>query len=798
MFKNYIKTSFRYLKKYLVFSAINLVGLSLGLCICYFAFLYVSFELNHDTAPAQADQIYSLVTDEKKPDGINYESAAAAMGPAMLADFPEVKASVRIFLDDYIIQKGTENYGTVPLAYADSSLFSVFSFPLIAGNPKTVFNVPFDMVLSESAANKYFGTTDCLGKTLTLNGNQQATVTGVMKDIPANSHFRRDIILSLSSLIGVDGNSDWMTNWNRYGFNTYLLLRKNASIEKLRAKLPNFIERHNRQTNIVQTLALEPLKDVYMKGKARGNKAGSMNHGDITSVSAFSVIALLVLFIACFNFINLTTAFSLRRFKEIGVRKIMGATKLQLIIQFLSDAVIIALIAFGVALLLSMVLMPTFQQILHLEIGFSNYQYFKSIGLLLLLSIFVGLISGLYPAFFLSSFKSVNSLKRNATANLKGYSVRKILVVAQFCVAIGLIISTVLIYRQIDFMKNQELGFKKDHILVIDFQYDRRILNHRDAIKTQLKEIPEVTEASFASYIPGKPNKKFPVQIEAINNIKKEFQSDTYFVDEDFLNQYQIKLLAGRNFSKSPDEKSQSMIINEATLKILGYKTPQEAIGKRFFQKTGNGKGTIVGVIRNFHFHAMSDEIQPLILRGSPGFFTFLSITLSGKDVPLTLKKIEKKWAEFAPGLPFSYFFSDDAYDALYRSNDQFQKVFTWLSVIAILISSLGIFGLSIFSMAQRKKEIGVRKVLGASVPEIVRLLSIDFIKLVFAAFIVSIPIAWFGMHYWLQEFAYRADIAWWVFPFAGLLAMFIAFITISFQAIRAALANPVESLRTE
>ncbi|MEO5909267.1 MAG: ABC transporter permease, partial [Pelobium sp.] len=628
MIKNYINTSFRYLRKYKFFSVINLIGLSIGLCICYFAFLYVNFELSHDTGPHQSEQIYRLVTDEKKPEGVNYESASAAMGPAMLTDFPEVKASVRIFLDDYIIQKGQENYGTVPLAYADSSLFSVFSFPLIAGNPKTVFNAPFDMVLSISAANKYFGTTDCLGKTLTLNGNQQATVTGVMKDIPTNSHFRRDIILSISSLIGIEGNSGWDTNWNRYGFNTYLLLQKDASIKKLDAELPGFIKRHNAQANITQTLALEPLKDVYLKGKARGSKAGSTDHGDITHIYAFSIIAILVLFIACFNFINLTTAFSLQRTKEIGVRKVLGASKQQLVIQFLSDAVIICFISFAIALVLALLLNPIFHHLINSDVSFSINQKLKAIGLLFLLSLLVGLLSGVYPAFFLSSFKSVNSLKGTAIDHLKGYSIRKTLVVVQFCIAIVLIISTILIQRQINFMKNQKLGFKKDHMLVIDFQYDQRVLDHMEAIKAQLKEIPTVTEASFASYIPGKPNRKFPVEIAGANDLKKEFQSDAYFVDDDFLNQYQIKLLAGRNFSKNFNDKYESMIINEATLKILGFKNPQEAIGKRFIQKTK--EGTIIGVIQDFHFHAMTEEIQPLTLRQAPGFLTFLSITVSG------------------------------------------------------------------------------------------------------------------------------------------------------------------------
>lgn len=775
-----------------------MIGLSIGLSICYLAFLYVNFELNHDTAPAQADQIYRLVTDEKKADGINYESASGAIGPALAAEFPEVKNYVRVFLDDYIIQKEEHNYGTVPLAYADSSLFSVFSFPLIAGNPQTVFRAPFDMVVSETAAKKYFGSTDCLGETLLLNGNQRATVTGVMKDIPSTSHFKREIILSLSSLIGTRDDSSWLTNWNRYGFNTYLLVEKGSSIQQLTSKLPDFINRHNPQKEISQVLQLEPLKEVYFKGKPRGSKAGSTDHGNINHVYAFSVIAILVLFIACFNFINLTTAFSLQRTKEIGVRKVMGASKRQLIIQFLIDSVVVCWIASIIAIAMSILLMPLFVRLTGSNLGINLKEQLTAIGITFLFTLIIGLLSGIYPAFLLSSFKSSDSLKGTALSSLKGYMVRKTLIVLQFSIAIVLIIVTTFIYQQVDFMKNKDLGFKKDHMLVIDFQYDQRILDHMDAVKEQLKQLSGVSKASFASYIPGKPNRKFPTEIEDVNSNKQEFQSDAYFVDEDFINQYQIKLLAGRNFSKNFNDDKKSMIINETTSKMLGYQKPENAIGRKFSQKTKGGDGEIIGVIKDFHFQSMTGEIQPLTLRMSSGFFTFLTLSISGAHSSETIKTIEKEFTEFAPGLPFSYFFSDDAYNSLYKAEERFQSVFTYLAGIAIFISCLGLFGLSTFGMTQRRKEVGVRKVLGASVAGLVQLLSTEFIKLVFISFLVALPIAWMVTYQWLLTFAYRIDISLWVFLFGGGMAVIIAFITISFQTLKAALANPIKSLRIE
>ena len=798
MLKIYLKTSSRYFWKHKGFSIINLVGLSIGIAVCYFALLFVNFELSYDRFNKKGSQIYRIVTDEKTPFGVNYESASAALGPTLQAEFPEVNLSVRIFLDNYLIQKGQQSYGTVDVAYADSSLFSMFSFPLVSGKVNTLFNQPFDMVISETAARTYFGTVQCIGKTLLLNGNQKAAVTGVMKDIPNNSHFKTDIILSMSSLIGGSNNSEWTNNWNRYGFYTYLLIPDQQAANNLIKKLPQFIKRHNPQSPYNQILSIEPLNEVYLTGKPRGNKAGSTSYGNIRNVYIFSAIAALVLFIASFNFINLTTAFSLKRAKEIGVRKVMGATKKQLVSQFLVDAMILSFMAFIIALIICTLLLPVYNQLSAKTVSTGIFEKPLYIVFLFILSAAIALFSGCYPALLLSSLQPVNSLKGKFAFGLKGFAMRKTLIVTQFSISIMLIITTVFVYQQLSFM-NQNLGFKNDHLMVIDFQYDQKIINHEATIKQQLLSIPGVEMVSLASYIPGKPNRKFDTKVENMNHEMQEFSSDAYFIDSDFLKQYQIEVIAGRGFSNNhKTDLRTAMLLNEKAVKKLGFFKPEQALGKRFTQATKGGEGVVIGVIKDFHFQSKAEEISPLSLRISPAFFTYLTLTVSSTNMQATLKSIKNKWNIIAPGLPFSHFFVDESYQKQYQSEQRLAKLLLCFSALAILISCLGILGLAAFTTAQRTKEIGIRKVSGASTSSIIALLSLDFIKLVCLAIVIASPIAWLLIEKWLTNFAYQINISWWVFALAGLLSILIAFMSISFQTIKAALMNPVKSLRTE
>jgi len=795
MIKHYFKTSIKFLKEHLIFSTINLVGLATALCVVYFAFLYVNFETSYDAFNIEADRIYRLSADVVTPAGINYETSSGPMAGAIENAFPEVKTATRIFLDYYIIQKDENNFGEETLAYADSSVFNVFSFPLVRGTVSSVFNAPYTMVLSESAAHKYFGTTDCLGKVLTLDGKIPATVTGVMKDIPENSHFRTDIFLSMSSLI--QPQSNWMKSWSRFGFSTYLLLNKNTNANQLEAKLPSFVKDHPLDNNLKYSLSLEPLSTLYLHGKTRGNKAGTTATGNYKNIYIFSIVALFVLFIACFNFINLTTAFSLKRAREIGVRKVMGASKLQLKFQFLTDALFLSLISFLIAVLLCNLLSPFFNQLTGKPIVTNIFYNIKYLFFFLLIAMATGLLSGIYPAFFLSRFQPITNLKGRFIKSSKGSFLRRALVVSQFAVSIILIVATIVIYRQLHFISNEQLGFKKEHNLVIDYHYDKRITDHTDAVEDELNSIPGIDFTSISSSVPGRPNTKYPTTIEGVNGQQQELQVDTYFTEFNFIKQYGLQIIAGRGFSKDmPGDIRTAMIINEAAVRKLGFRDPQQAIGKRFLQR-GN-TGTIIGVVKDFHFHSLHEEIRPLSMLVSPGFYTFITLTVSGNDIQSTINNVERKWSSIAPGLPLIYSFADETFNAQYIAEDRFGKLFICFATLAILISCLGLVGLTSFNTIQRTKEIGVRKVLGASSKSIINLLTKEFVLLIFIAFIIAAPIAWISMNYWLHDFPYRIKINFWYLIVAGVASMLIALVTISFQTIKAAMSNPVENLRTE
>lgn len=789
MIRNYFVTAFRYLWKQKGFSIINLIGLSIGLSVCYFALSFVAFELSYDSYHEKSDRIYRLVTDVETPSGKDYLSTTATMAPAIQEAFPEVQSAARVFLDYLIVQKDQEHYGEEKIAYADSSIFSVFTFPLLSGNPRTVLKAPYSIILSETAAQRYFGNKNPLGKTLRINGKEPAQVTGVMKDMPQNSHFRVDMLVSMSTL-----GEEWMHNSKRFFFYTYLLLPEGYDPAKLTAKLPDFVKTHIDQKAGKYSLALEPLKSVYLEGKPRGSKSGSSVSGNRSHVYIFSFVAAFVLFIACFNFVNLTTALSIQRAKEIGVRKVLGTTRKLLVFQFLVEAVLITLASFVVAVLLCSTLVPFFNDLAGKTISSGIFQNVHYLFALLAAAVLIGVFSGIYPAFFLSRFQPVSTLKGGFVSATQGIAFRKVLVVAQFSISIILIVATIVVYQQLHFMQNQELGFKKEHNLVIDFQYDGQVVDHYESLKDKLTGLPGVTAASISSSIPGRSNHLFPTKIENIGNEMQEFQSDTYFVDYDFLKQFQISVIAGRAFSKEfATDLREAILINETAVKSLGFSDPSQVIGKRFSQLSANG--LVIGVVKDFHFRSFQEAVQPLTLRVAPSFFTFLTLNVSSQNMPESIKMIESKWKELVPDLPLVYFFADEAYNNQYRDEQRFGKLFICFATLAILISCLGLLGLSAFSITQRTREVGVRKVMGASVGGIVKLLSVDFIKLVFVSTLIAIPVAWFGMDRWLRDFAYRIDMPWWAFMAAGFIAVVIAVATVSFQAIKAALMNPVKSL---
>lgn len=791
MLKNYLKIAWRNIAGNLMYSAINLTGLSIGMSVCFFAAVYIRFELSYDRHHEKADRIYRLVTDVKTQSATEYKSTLGGMAPLIKQSLPEVKQATRIFPDYLIIQKDENLYGEEKIAYADPSVFSVFTIPLLTGDPASVFDSPNNIVLSEKASHKYFGNQPAIGQPLVLNGRDTAYVAGVMKDMPVSAHFRTDFLLPVKKL-----GPDWDNNWKRFFFYTYLELGENPDIPALNAKITRLVETHTDQTESKYSLFLEPLKSVYLDGKTRGTRAGTSVSGNRNNVYAVAVISLLILFISCFNFVNLTTAHSVRRMKEIGVRKVLGGLRRQLIVQFLLDSVLMSGLASIIGVLLIFTLASAFDALAGKAIMGSQPHMLPLLLTTIPGALIVGLFAGIYPAFFLSGKRTVNSLKGKIIGFRKGFSLSKVLVVTQFSVAIVLIVATTIVYKQIGFMKNHEPGFKKDHMLVVDFQFDGEIPKRSELLKQVFGEITRSGAISMSSCIPGRANHTYPTKIENSKADLQEFQADAYFIDHDFLKQYEIEMAAGRPFSAGlASDSTEAMLINETASKALGFQRPEMALGKRFQQL--NRKGVIIGVTRDFHFHSFQEKVRPLTFRIAPGFFTHVSVSLPGQDVAETVDKLKKKWSEIIPAIPFTYFFADEAYHAQYVAEERFDAFFAWLTAIAVFLSCLGLLGLSALNITQRTAEIGIRKVLGASVVEILALLTKDFVWQVLAALLVAIPFSWYVMSRWLETYAYKVNISFWIYAAAGVLAMVIALATVGFQSIKAALANPVESLQS-
>jgi len=543
-----------------------------------------------------------------------------------------------------------------------------------------------------------------------------------------------------------------------------------------------------RQSQMYATLFLEPLTDVYLHSTRNGSKSGN-----ITNVYIFSIIAVFILLIACINFINLTTARSSERAKEVGIKKVVGAEKTQLMRQFIGESTMVSFIAFLFAVGFLVLLLPLFNQLAGKTVStgiFSNVAYLL---ILLFAALGIGFLAGVYPALVLSSFKPVVVLKGRFATGTRGILLRKGLVVAQFTISIALIIGTIVVYNQMNYMRSQDLGFSKDQMMVIDTNGDPA----KNAFQHAVAGLRGVKSTAMSSSVPGGGNNGAYSEIENIKGDLQVANLDLYFVDFDYLNQYRIKMVAGRGFSRDfATDTTQAMVLNEAAVKMFGYTSPEQAIGKRFKQWGREGK--IIGVMKDFHFRSLQEVIKPLSMRIEPESNNLVSVKVSTGQLPATIAAIENKWKTLIPNRPFSYYFLDEFFDRQYRSEDRFGKLFLNFAVLAIFISCLGLLGLASYSTMQRTKEIGIRKVMGASVSKIINLLSKDFLKLVFISFFIAAPAAWFFMNHWLKDFAYRTNISWWIFLGAGLTALVIALFTISFQAIRAAVANPVKSLRTE
>lgn len=792
MLKNYFKIAFRNLWRHRVFSFINIMGLTVGMTACLLIFLYVRFELSYDTFHPKADRIYRIVADIKTPtETIPSQGPAWAVPGHMKFDFSEVEAFTRVARENLLLRKADIKFNEPNAAWADSAFFRIFSFRLLKGDARTALKEPFSVVLSEALAKKYFGKADPMGQTILITGEAApATVTGVMQNMPENTQVKADVLVSMSTITtkyakGIDDQ------WSNYSPWAYILLKPGTDAKAFEKKLPAFLEKWSgkemKELQMFVTLKLEQLKAVYLYS----NRGDSL--GNIRNVYIFSIIALFILIIACINFINLTTARASERAKEVGIRKVAGAVRPQLARQFIGESIVICFIAYVLTLGLSALLLPSFNQLAGKTISAGIFDNGGLVLLLLGIGIIIGLLAGIYPAFVLSSFKPIEVLKGRFATGSKGSILRKGLVITQFAISTALIIGTIIVYTQMNYMRNRNLGFNKDQVLIVETNSDK----NREVLQQAVSRLPNIKATSLSASVPGSGH---PGAYSEVENVKGDLQItnlDLYFVDFDYIPLYNIQMAAGRPFNREyKTDSNEAMILNEAAVRMLGYHSPDQAIGKRF--KQWGREGRIIGVIKDFHYKSLQTPIKPLSIRMQWPDFGLLSVKVNPANVQQTVAAIEKEFKTLIPNRPFSYYFLDEFFDRQYRNEERFGRLFLNFAVLAIFISCLGLLGLASYSTMQRTREIGIRKVMGASVSNIINLLSKEFLKLVIISFFIAAPVAWFFMHKWLADFAYRTDIGWWVFAMAGLLAILIAVITISFQAFRAAVANPVKSLRTE
>ncbi len=797
MFKNYLKIALRNLLRHKGYSFINVAGLAVGITCCLLILLFVQDELSYDRYHEKAERIYRLIVENQAEGRIfNNALSSAPMVPALLRDYPEIESAVRFYPVDasVLVSHEDKRFYEERFFYADAAVFEVFTFPFIRGNPQTALVEPYTVVLTEATAHKYFGEEDPLGKILKLNLERDYLVTGVIKDVPNNSHLHFDFLASFQSLESILGEA--LQSWTFNPFFSYLLLPRDYPYRELDQKIASLFEKNIGEQ--LQSLGwrlrplLQPLAGAHLH--PLGNEYGAP--GDIRYVYIFSAIAFFILVIACINFMNLATARSEMRAREVGMRKVLGSPQRQLVLQFIGESVLMALIATLFAVVLIELVLPYFNAIANRELAIDYASNWPFVAGLLALTLFVGVLAGSYPAFFLSAIKPLEVFRSRTATGLRSFLSRKALVVFQFGISIILMIGTFVVYNQLDYMRDKKLGYDQEQVVVVPIK-DAGLLGQRQTFKHALLQNPAISHVSFTSRYPGigtwgtvaRRLDRTDIQVTDMKVLLTDF---------DFIETLNIALIAGRSFSEDLDAgATRSVILNETAARALGWSAPEEAVGQTI-NALGNRSGTIVGVVKDFHFQTLHMGMQPLLLTPEPDGYAYAMLRIAAHDMSGTLENIKTAWAAFAPQWPFDYLFLDQNFDKLYRSEQRLGKIFGAFGGIAVFIACLGLFGLASFTTGRRTREIGIRKVLGATATGIVQLLSREFVKLVLVANLIAWPVAYFVMNTWLQDFAYRVEMGWWVFALAGGLALLIALITVSTQAVKAALANPVEALRYE
>lgn len=812
MLKSNLSVAVRNVRKHKLYSSINVLGLTIGVACCLLIGLYVLHERSYDRFHAKADRVYRLLYHERQGTGVPRPAAdeylvwgSAAHAPLLEADFPEIERAVRLSgRHEVLVARDDRRFQEERYFFADPAFFEVFSFPLLRGNPETVLAGPRTAVLSETAARRYFGDADPIGQTLSLEsgeGQGDVTVSGIMADVPANSHLDFDILFSMDTFEQRARDNDQAYKFDARGyadFFTYVLLKEGTSAEMVAEKLPEFVQRHYaeglKDPPRSYGLALEPLTEAYHSpaGRRQPLHAGPM--GNPTNLYLFSFIGLFILVIACFNFTNLATARSVGRAKEVGVRKTVGASRGGLIGQFLVEAILLTSVATVIAALLAWVLLPLFRTLAGKEISALPLWDPAMIAAILGGAVLLGLFAGAYPAFVLSRFRPSQVLK--GTIQTSGAGLRKAMVAFQFMMSIALIVGTVVVHDQLEYLRDHPLGFEDRQQLVLDFGGDPRVRDEIEAVKQEFEALPGIDAASAARSVPGGYFPDAGSAIEAPDGTMRDVSLGLFEVDQEFLTQLGVEVVAGRLFSPEiATDTEQALVVNAAAAREMGYADPAELVGKRFRQ--WGREGEIVGVVDDFNFESLQHEVTPLSFRVSP-WLRFLVLETSTADAAETVALVQARWNELVPYRPFMYSFLDQSFDALYRDEDRFGALFGTFAALAIFIACLGLFGLAAYSVQQRTKEIGIRKALGATAASVAALFSRDFLKLVLVGFVVAVPVAYLAMSRWLDGFAYRIDIGPGIFLLAGGLALLVAVLTVSYQSARAARLDPVKTLRYE
>jgi putative ABC transport system permease protein len=798
MWKNFFLTSVRNLKRNFSFSLLNIGGLALGIAACIVMLLFVNYENHFDHIHSKGSRIYRL-TELQRFDGTPEQTVALSMYPmaaALQKDYPQVASVVRINEGANMTIRYKQKLITASqILFCDSNFLQVFDFPLKEGERTTAIDDPSRIVLTESMAGKIFGRTDVVGETIELYHDdifQPFTVSGVAKDVPDNSHIQFDGLISFRA----QKIKDWMNTWDANWLQTYVLINKNTDVSRLQAAMPSFLEKYlAKEAASRYQLNLQPFYDVHLGSENIVHDGLNYKKFSRSYVKIFLVIALFVLLIALLNFVNLSTARAAKRAREVGIRKTIGAQYWQLVKQFIGEAVLFTFLALLIASLIIWIALPFVSQIVQRDIHFDLFTDPRLWLGLLALALITGMLAGFYPALLLSSYRPVTVLKGVIrTSGSKRWSLRNVLVISQFAIAVVLIVSTLLIVQQLNYIKDRDIGFDQEHIITMTM--NKTANEHFDLLKTELLKNSDIVDVTGYNQRLGNNINQMGAEYVNDSGEQKHLSLSHLVVDYDYLNLYNIKLKEGRNFSKDmQDEKGRSYIINETLANEMGVKHP---VGTPYKAAWLKEMGRVIGVAKDFNFNSLHSKIAPLYISMQDWDFNEIAVKLKAGSTEKDLAYVKSKWQSLVPDLPFSYSFLDEHMAQLYETDRRVSKVVSISTALAVIIACLGLFGIVLFNIQSRTKEIGIRKVLGANVATITSLLSMEFLRPVLIALLIAFPVAWWLMNKWLQDFAYRIEISWIVFLLSGLAAVLIALVTISFQTVKAAITNPVKSLRTE